>query len=187
MKVYVPLKEKKNPGATMWVAKVGYESSVAFYAISDDMDELYESVNEKSKNHYSGLMDLEKSFINVKKARLGEVDIPENLVNSATRKIEEEDFEDVRIPPSILVPLEMELVPVVNFDPEDVDPEFSRFVEPRNILSKEEIKFLNDLDGRLKLKLVAKEDLLVWQYQKGEEQVDFDAFNGKKLVRELTN
>ncbi|MFB0562811.1 MAG: hypothetical protein ACETWM_16555 [Candidatus Lokiarchaeia archaeon] len=187
MKVYVPLKQKKNPGATMWVAKVGYESNVAFYAISDDMDELYESINQKAKNHYSGLMDLEKSFINVKKARLGEVDIPENLVNSATRKIEEKDFEDVRIPPSILVPLEMELVPVVNFDPEDVDPEFSRFVKPRNILSKEEIRFLNNLDGRSKLILTAEEDLLVWQYQKGEEKVDYDALNGRRLEKGLTN
>ena len=187
MKVYVPLKEKKNPGPTMWVAKVGYESNVAFYAISDNMDELYESVNEKAKNHYPGLMDLKKSFINVKKARLGEVDIPENLVNSATRKIEEQDFEDVRIPPSILVPLDLELVPVVNFDPDDVDPEFSRFVEPRNILSKEEIRFLNDLDGRSKLKLIAREDLLVWQYQKGEEKTDYDALNGKRLEKELTN
>lgn len=187
MKVYVPLKEKQNPEATMWVAKVGYESSVAFYAISDNMNELYESVNEKAQIHYSGLLELQKSFLNIKKARLGEIDIPENLINSATRKIEENNYQEVKIPPSILVPLELELVPVVNFDTDNLDPEFDRFVETRSILSKEEIKFLNGLDGESKLTLTAKDDLLVWEYQEGEEKVDYDAFNGKRLVSELIN
>nr|MDO8081868.1 hypothetical protein [Candidatus Freyarchaeota archaeon] len=187
MKVYVPLKEKENPGPTTWIAKIGFESNVAFYAVSDSMEELYDSIDEKAKEHFPGLMELEKSFVNVKKTRLGEVDIPENLVNSATKKIEESDFEDVRIPPSILVPLELELVPVVNFDLEDVDSEFSRFVEARNILSKEEVKFLNRLDGNSKFKLVEKEDQLVWQCQTGEEKVEYDAFSGKGLVKGLTN
>jgi hypothetical protein len=187
MKVYVPLKEKENPGATMWVAKVGYESSVAFYAISDRMDDLYKSVNEKAQNHYPGLLELQKSFLNIKKARLGEVDIPENLINSATRKIEENNFKEVIIPPSILVPLELELVPVVNFDTDNMDPEFNRFVEARSILSKEEIKFLNGLDNESKLTLTAKDDSLVWECQKGDQKVDYDAFNGKRLVSELIN
>ncbi|WXG41476.1 MAG: hypothetical protein WED07_12035 [Candidatus Freyarchaeum deiterrae] len=187
MKVYVPLKENKNPGATMWVAKVGYELNVAFYAISDNMNELYESVNEKAQNHYSGLLELKKSFLNVKKTRLGEVDIPENIINSATRKIEEKENQEVKIPPSILVPLELELVPVVNFDTDDMDPEFSRFVEARNILSKEEIKFLNGLDDESKLTLIANEDQLVWLCQKGNEKADYDAINGKRLVNELIN
>ncbi len=187
MKVYVPLKEKKNPGATLWVAKVGYELNVAFYAISDNMDELYEAVNEKAQNHYSGLLELQKSFLNVKKARLGEVDIPENLINSAMRKIEEKDYQGVKIPPSILVPLELELVPVVNFDIDDADPEFNRFAEARSILSKEEIKFLNGLDNESKITLTVKAGQLVWQYQKGDEKVDYDALNGKRLIGELIN
>jgi hypothetical protein len=187
MKVYIPLKEKKNPGANMWVAKVGFESNVAFYAISDNLDELYESVNEKAQNHYSGLLELQKSFLNVKKARLGEVDIPENLINSATRKIEESNYQEINIPPSIFVPLELELVPLVNFDIEDADPEFNRFAEARNILSKEEIKFLNGLDNESKLTLIVKDDQLVWQDQKGDEKVDYDALNGKRLVSELIN
>lgn len=186
LRVYIPLKEKKNPGATMWVAKVGHESNIAFYAVSDNMDELYESINEKAENYYSGLMELEKSFINVKKARLSHVDISETIINSATRKIEENDYDGLKIPPSILVPLELELVPVVNFDPEDVDPEFNRFVTPRNILSKEEIKFLNGLAPESKLTLVSNEDDLVWRYQKDEENVDYDALNGKGLIKELT-
>nr|MDO8078418.1 hypothetical protein [Candidatus Freyarchaeota archaeon] len=187
MKVYVPLKEKKNPGPTMWVAKVGYDSNVAFYAISDDMDELHESINEKAKEYYPGLLDLEKSYVKVRKARLGEVDLPENLVNSATRKIEEKDYEDVKIPASILVPLELELVPVVNFDPEDMDPEFNRFVEPRDILSKREIEYLNGLNGKTELTLTAKDDNLVWVSKTNGEAIDFDPFTGKRLVKELTN
>jgi hypothetical protein len=187
MKVYVPLKEKKNPGPTTWIAKIGFESNVAFYAVSDSMEELYESIAEKAKEHFPGLMELEKSFVNVKKTRLGEVDISDNLLNSATKKIEESDFEDVKIPPSILVPLELELVPVVNFDLEDVDSEFSRFVEARNILSKEEIKFLNGLNNGSKLTLIAKDDHLVWQSQGENEKVDYDTLNGKRLVSELIN
>ena len=187
MKVFVPLKEKENPGPTMWVAKVGYELNVAFYAISDNMKELNETVNEKVQNHYAGLLELEKSFLNVKKARLGEVDIPENVINSATRKIEEKDHESAKIPPSILIPLELELVPVVIFDPNDADPEVSRFVEARNILSKEEIKFLNGLNNKSKITLIAKDDQLIWQSQEGDEKVDYDALNGKRLVSELIN
>lgn len=182
MKVYVPLKEKENSGANMWIAKVGYETSVAFYAISNNMSELYESVNEKAQNHYPGLLELQKSFLNIRKARLGEVDLPEGLINSATRKIEETNSQEEKIPPSILVPLELELVPVVNFDNDNIDPEFNRFIEARSILSKEEIKFLNELDDNSKLTLMVKDDLLVWEYQKGEEKVDYDAFNGKRLI-----
>jgi len=186
MKVYVPLKEKENSGANMWVAKVGYESNIAFYAISPNMKELYESVNEKAQNHYPGLLELQKSFLNIIKARLGEVDIPENLVNSATRKIEETNPREGKIPPNILVPLELELVPVVNFDNDNINPEFNRFVEPRSILSKEEVKYLNELGDESKLTLMEKDGLLVWEYQKGDEKIDYDAFNGKRLV-ELTN
>ncbi|MEM2146400.1 MAG: hypothetical protein QW279_13645 [Candidatus Jordarchaeaceae archaeon] len=185
MKVYVPLKEKENSGANMWVAKVGYESNVAFYAISHNMKELYESVNEKAQNHYPGLLELQKSFLNIRRARLGEVDIPENLINSATRKIEETNSREEKIPPSILVPLELELVPVVNFDNDNMDPDFNRFIEARSILSKEEIKYLNKLDAETKLTLTAKDDLLVWECQKGDEKIDYDAFNGKRLISEL--
>lgn len=187
MKIYVPLKEKKNPGATMWVAKVGHRSNIAFYAVSENMDELYESITDKAENHYFGLLELEKSFINVKKARLGQVDISETIINSATRKIEETNYEDAKIPPGILIPLELELVPVVNFDPDDLDPEFNRFVEARNILSKEEIKILNGLKAKSKLTLILKEDALVWQCQTDAEKMNYDAFTGMKLEKELTN
>jgi hypothetical protein len=185
MKVYVPLREKKDAGSIMWVAKVGYESNVAFYAVSDNMDELYESINEKVQNHYSGLMDLDKSFITVRKARLGEVDIPERIIGSATRKIEEEGYGSAQIPPSILVPLDLELVPIVNFNLDDADPEFSRFIETRSILSKEEIIFLNELNDEAKITLTEKDGHLVWQYQKEGVNAEFDAFSGMKMVSRL--
>ncbi|GEM_PF-2335862 len=185
MKVYVPLREKKDAGSIMWVAKVGYESNVAFYAVSDNMDELYESINEKAQNHYSGLMDLDRSFITVRKARLGEVDIPERIIGSATRKIEEEGYGNTKIPPSILVPLDLELVPIVNLGLDDVDPEFSRFIEARNILSKEEIIFLNELDGESKITLTEKDGQLVWEYQKDGVNAEFDALSGVKIVSKL--
>ncbi|MEM3564886.1 MAG: hypothetical protein QXR19_16780 [Candidatus Jordarchaeaceae archaeon] len=185
MKVYVPLREKKISVKIMWVAKVGYESKVAFYAVSDNMDKLYESISEKAQSHYPGLVDLEKSFITVRKARLGEVDIPESIIGSATRKIEEEGYGSTQIPPSILVPLDLELVPIVNFGLDGVDPEFSRFIEARSILSKEEIICLNELNDEAKITLTEKDGYLVWQYQKEGLHMDFDAFSGMKIVSKL--
>ena len=84
------------------IVSVGYGENLAFYAIAGDYDEPVETEKRKDSNrypnlvqiaekkatlHFPGLLETKKSWLNILKAPLNEVMIPDHIFNQALGKL----------------------------------------------------------------------------------------------------
>jgi hypothetical protein len=177
MKICIPLNSKTD-SPRKWVAKVSYKNRLAFYSVGATFDETLTNIKEKGDTHFTNLVSLRSLQVELKRICLAEIEINEAFMIDFLVKSSSECKIGARIPPEILLPLQMTLCPVV--DMYDEDPWIS---ECRGMFAKEEACFFANkgLVGPYSVAKLREADdgELVWDVSSrtiGKEQLSVKSF-----------
>ncbi|MBD3230761.1 MAG: hypothetical protein GF329_21460 [Candidatus Lokiarchaeota archaeon] len=180
MKIYLPTKERPD-AELFWIAKVMYEDTVAFYAVKKSLKKIQEQINYMSLKYFPNLLELPNVTIQMKKWYMSELRLNRLVVCNISEDLESELEFKTDLPARKIIPIEYELLPIMDFEYKDVG--LWSFLEKRDILVLDEIK--NIVKKKMVGAMVEIDSKLYWHVDVGSKKFLVNAITGEVLNNNL--
>lgn len=134
---YQPIEGK---GEYHWIAKISIADKTAYYCAARTIKDLIYQILDKEQKYFPNCLELEKSNIEISRERLVHTYVDDDFVEKTCERFEAEGrskmIGEAKIKPSISVPADAELMPIVEPGEEKTK---GFMITKRNLLAKHEI------------------------------------------------
>ncbi|NVM53222.1 MAG: hypothetical protein HWN66_05925 [Candidatus Helarchaeota archaeon] len=173
---YIPI---KGTGDNYWIAEICIKENLCYYCVATSQTELRKNVQEISDKHFPGLLELENTQINYFTSNLVYSPVPGYVAENAFKKITKKKIKDIEILPSISIPNDAELTPIIDMDMGKIN---GLSLKKRNLLAKYEIIAIATKASSVKNAMIKEiDDKILWYISTMEEDIFFDAITGEEI------
>lgn len=180
MKIYLPTKERSD-AELFWIAKVMYKEKTAFYAVKKTLKRIQEQINYISLKYFPNLLNLSEINIQTRKWYMSELRLNRLVVCNIAGGLENKLELKTDMPARRIIPIEYELLPIMDFEYKDVG--LWAFLEKRDILVLEEVK--NIVKQKMIGAMVEVDSKLYWHINIGSKKFLIDAITGEILNNDI--
>ena len=165
-------------GEKYWIAEVSIKENLCYYCVATSQTELEKSVREISDKHFPGLLELKNTQIKYFTNNLVYSPVPGFIAENAFKNLTNKKIKDVEIPPSISIPYDVELTPII-----DMEKGYIRGlqIKKRNLLAHYEITAIASKTSSVKnARLEEIDDKIIWHVLTNDGEIFINANIGEK-------